>query len=335
MATHDPESRLQALLASGEATIAEQFFAALLVVQNSIDLDALAVLLEQGRLDEAFRVVGRAAAQLGTSWSDVYTHAGRDTARFMNREMADLVISFDQTNARAVRVMQENQLRLVREFTEAQRRATNQAMLRGMQEGLNPRAQARAFRDSIGLTQTRERWVDNYRRNLSELDSRALGRELRDRRFDRTVRRAIDDGKPLSQAKIDKMVERYRERMLKYRSEVIARTEALKATHQGVGEMYDQAIEAGELDPRQLIAIWNTAGDERVRDFSTGAQTSHASMHNQERMHGEPFTSGAGNTAMFPGTFGIAMEDIQCRCVRSMRILTPAEAGITVQVIGT
>ena len=201
---------------------------------------------------------------------------------------------------------------------------------------MTPREMARAFRDSIGLTQTQEQWVENYRRNLSDLDRRALDRTLRDGRFDRTVRRAIDTGKPLSTDKIDKLVARYRERMVAYRAEVIARTEALKSAHMGVREMYGQAIELGELDPRLLRSIWNTAGDEMVRDFGNGAATSHRTMHNQERLWGEPHTSGAGNMAFDPGTFGVAEDDIQCRCVRSTRILSPQEAGLAglgVQII--
>lgn len=334
MATNDPQDRIARLISQGETTIAAQFAAALAVVRDSVDLDALAQLITQQRFEEAFAVVGRAAARLGGAWTETYTTAGRGTAGFLNTEVGDIVVSFDQANTRAVQQMQQNQLRLIREFTEQQRRATNQALSRGMQEGLNPREQARAFRDSLGLTAKQEEWVNNYRKNLDTLDRRALNRVLRDRRADGAIQRAIEAGKPLPQDRIDKLVEKYRERMLKYRSEVIARTESLRSTHAGVREMYDQAIEAGELDPRQIVHIWNTAGDERVRDFPK-AQTSHVTMHNQERPHGVPFTSGAGNQAFDPGTFGAAVDDIQCRCVRSTRILTPAEAGVTVSIVDT
>lgn len=332
MAVNDPQDRIARLIAEGESTIAAQFAVALAVVRDSIDLDALALLIQQQRFDEAFAIVGRAAARLGGAWAETYTTAARQTSGFLNANVGDIIVDFDQTNARAVRAMQENQLRLIREFTEQQRRATNQAMVRGMQDGLNPRAQARAFRDSIGLTETQERWVDNYRKNLTQMDRNALNRALRDRRMDGIVQRAIDTGQPLSEAKIDKLVKKYRERMLKYRSEVIARTESLRSTHAGVREMYEQAIQSGELDPRQIMHRWNTAGDERVRNLNT-SQTSHVTMHGQERQHGLPFVSGAGNMAFDPGTFGVAMDDIQCRCVRSTRILTPAEAGITFAIV--
>lgn len=335
MPVTDPESRVAALIASGERQFSTEFLAALVVVRRGIDLARLAELLEQSRFDEAFAVVGRAAARLGMTWGDVYTSAAARTGDWLTsrQELGEIVVRFDRTHWRAVAVMQENQLRLVREFTEAQRAATRQALVRGIAEGVNPRDAARAFRDSVGLTQTQERWVHNYERNLRELDRRALRRALRDRRFDSSVRRAIEDGKPLTDGQVRKMVARYRDRAVKYRSEVIARTEALRATHQGVREMYDQAIDAGQIDPAQLVSIWNTAGDERVRDFSSGAQTSHVTMHLQERAWGEPFTSGAGNQAFDPGTFGLPEEDAQCRCVKSTRILTREEAGIAAAVV--
>ena len=123
------------------------------------------------------------------------------------------------------------------------------------------------------------------------------------------------------------MVERYRQRWVKHRAEVIGRTEALRSVHEGVDEMYQQAIEAGELQADQLIEIWNTARDERVRG-------SHAAMHLQERRPDELFTSGAGNLTRHPGGFGIAAEDIQCRCAKSHRILSldelPGSVGATI-----
>ena len=55
---------------------------------------------------------------------------------------------------------------------------------------------------------------------------RALTYDLRDHRFDATIRRAQREVVPLSQDRIEKMLGRYRERFIKYRAEVIARTES-------------------------------------------------------------------------------------------------------------
>ena len=325
MATTDPQSRIEALLITAEASFQAEFLAALKVIERSIDLGMLAELLEQGRFTEAFAIVGQAAARLGNVWAAQFVAAGIDTGNFLTTEVAEVVIGFDQTNTRAVQAMRDNQLRLVTNFTEQQRRATQQALIAGIQEGKNPREIARIFRNSIGLTQQQERWVRNYERALQNLDRASLARELRDRRFDPTVRQAIDRGEPLTRAQIDKMVERYRQRALKLRSETIARTEGLRVVHEGADEMYQQAIESGQLQRDQLIRTWNTAGDERVRDFGNGAPTSHVTMSRQSRLVGEPFVSGGGNLTLHPGAFGVGFEDINCRCLVTTRILKLSE----------
>lgn len=176
----------------------------------------------------------------------------------------------------------------------------------------------------------------SYRAALENLDSNALQRQLRDRRFDGTVQRAISAKEALKPAQVEKMTDRYRQRTLKHRSEVIARTEALRSVNMGINEQYAQAIQAGDLQSDQLVQIWNTAGDARVRDFSNGAQTSHQSMQGQERPVGLPFTSGAGNSLSFPGDPSApGFETIQCRCVVSTRILSLGEipGGVNITVL--
>jgi len=321
MAVQDPIDRIEALIAGAEARFQVEFLLVIQAIRDTINLDDLADLLSQGRFAEAFGVVGDAAARLGTVATETYVNAGASTGDFLTSEVDEIVIGFDATNERAVRAMRENRLRLVSNFTEQQRRATQQALIDGIQRGANPREIARLFRDSIGLTPRQEQWVRNYERALRELDRAALARELRDRRFDPTVERAIARGEPLTDAQIQRMVERYRQRALTLRAETIARTEALRVTHEGIDEMYEQAIDSGVLNRDQLIREWNTAGDERVRDFATGSQTSHRTMHHQTRLVGEPFASGAGNLTLHPGAFGVANEDINCRCIVTTRIL--------------
>ena len=327
MAVTDPETRIERMLSAAETAFAEQFTLALALVKSSIKLDDLATLLEQGRIAEAFASLNSAASRLNVVWAEQFVSSGTQTGKWLQKNVGEIIIGFDQTNHRAVATMQRNGLRMVSNFTEQQRRATQQALIDGMRRGLNPRDTARAFRDSIGLTPMQERWVRNYEEQLRNLDRGALRRELRDRRFDRSIERAIERGEPLTRDQITKMTERYRARALKMRAETIARTESLKVVHEGTKEMYNQAIDNGDLQRDQLIRIWNTAKDERVRD-------SHNFMHNQERQHGELFASGNGNQTDIPGGFGIAEEDIQCRCVVSTRITNlneiPNNVGIVV-----
>ena len=323
----DPASRLAKLLKKQTPRFAAGFQLLVSQIKEAADLQLIADLIEAGRLEEAFTATLRSTPRLGNLYVDSFMNAANDTAAFLNRNVAGLVVNFDQTNPFAMRVARDNQLRLVAQFSETQRAATRAALIDGLQTGANPIEQARNFRDSIGLTEKQVKAVNNYKRLLSEGDKAVFDRALRDKRFDSTIRQAIADGKPLTRTQVNRMVDRYRERYIQYRSRVIARTESLKSIHQGKHSMYEQAIEAGELDPTNLTQEWNTAVDERVRG-------SHSDMHGQTQPWGSLFISGKGNAAEHPGGFGIAEEDIQCRCAVGTRIPELAVSpGTTVTIL--
>ena len=310
----DPAERLQILIDKWERVIGTRFTVLVAGIKDSTTVEELVLLLEGGRINEAFAFLDDHVARFATTTNQAFVDAADDTAKFLDSKTA-FVVDFDATNQRAVNVMQQRKLRVITEFTQEQRNATRQALTRGIELGTNPRAQARAFRDSIGLTSRQEQIVANYRRSLIEGRADALTRRLRDKRFDSTVARAQRTGEPLSRAQIDKMVTRYRQRWVKYRAETIGRTEALSAVHEGKDEMYKQAFDTGKLDPSKIIRIWNVTVDGREREH-------HGSMTLQERRVGVPFTSGLGNSLMFPGDTNAPAEDrADCRCAESTRIL--------------
>ena len=323
----DPASRVEKLIAQQAPQFAAGFQLLVGQMKSSMDLNVIADLLSRGRLEEALTEVLRRAPAMGNLYLNSFVAAAQDTAAFLNKSLESIVIDFDLSNPFSAQVMREERLRMIRQFTAQQRLATREAILDGIERGLNPRAQARAFRDSIGLTEKQVRAVNNYRRMLGEGDASVLDRALRDKRFDSVIRRAFADGKPLTRTQMNRMVDRYRNRFIKHRSEVIARTESLRAVHQGKQNMFMQAIEAGELDPNNMTNEWNTARDERVRN-------SHGAMHNQLVRFNEMFISGQGNMALHPGAFGVASEDIQCRCTVGTRIVqVTAPSGLSVEIL--
>lgn len=315
---NDPSSRLQELIAHVAPKFRARFLDVVRSVKDSVVLDQIQALLESGQVDEALVTVEVAALKLSNTFGEVMILSGHQTAEVIG-EALQVIVNFDQVNTAALDAMTRNQLRLVREFMNEQRLATQEALIEGIRRGLNPREQALAFRDSIGLTQYQQQIVNNYRRNLENLEANALGRALRDRRFDRTVAAALDSGTALTQAQVDRMVERYTERWIKYRAEVIARTEALRSVHEGSNLMYQQAIESGTLTEGDLERTWDPSGDSRVRD-------SHAAMYGQKRGMGQPFLSGLGNSLMYPGDISAPGEDtIQCRCAVTTRFSNRAK----------
>ncbi len=309
----DPAKRIFDLIDKYEVRLNRQFMVMISSIRDDMVLKEIEQLIISGRLNEAFTsaeaYVNRFAGQI----NNVYIASGMDTADVLG---AVAVVDFDITNIRAVNNMRLNQLTFIREFTQEQVLATRHALMDGVARGLNPRAQARVFRDSIGLTLRQQQAVSNYRNLLSEGSAEALTRKLRDGRFDRTVQAAIRDGRPLAPEQIDRMVGRYQERYIKYRSEVIARTESLSAVHEGKEEMYQQAFDNGTLNPDKVTRKWHPARDARVRD-------THWPMSGQTRRVNEPFTTGAGVSIMYPGDRNApAKERIQCRCATSTTINT-------------
>ena len=328
MAFDYTNTRIERLLARMEPRFRTSFLAIVRAIQVNTNLEDLVFLIERGQVDVALATLARQANKLSIVWNEGFTLAAKDSSEFLNG-IGEIIIDYDQTNFSAVRIMQSNRMRLVREFTEQQRMATREAIVDGIRRGANPIEQARAFRDSIGLAPSQQRAVNNFRTALEKGNTSALSRQLRDKRFDSTVRRAAKEGRALSSSQIEKMTSRYRDRMLKYRSEVIARTESLRSVHEGNKEMFDQAIQSGDLDPNQVIQIWNTASDQKVRD-------THKPMNGQERMIGVPFNSGDGSVLRYPGDASApADETIQCRCALGTRILSLEEvASFQITAIG-
>lgn len=313
MAKVDPAARLLRLIQYAEPRIARQVITVVNLLRDRFTLNELVTALERGPgifLQEVQRASGLIASQIATI---SYIRSGSDTASWLTDNLNDL-FDFDQTNTRAVQALQNNKLRLVQSFTQTQAETARAALVEGTRQGLNPRDQARLFRDSIGLTPRQLQAVSRYRQLLETGNSDALRRQLRDRRFDPTVLRAIEENTSLDKKYVNKLVDRYRERYIKYRSEVIARTEALRGVHEGANEMYMQAIDNGQLTADELSRTWNTAMDERVRG-------SHASMNGQRVAVNQPFISGNGYSLMYPGDINAPASDtVQCRCVASVRI---------------
>lgn len=319
--TDDDVERLNRLVDQQDARIAGIFRTAIAALKDEVDLDALATELEQGRVNEALARLQHAADALGSASNVAFVTSGQSTSDFLNNAGLGRIV-FDQVNLYAVAAMQAARLELIREFTAEQLRATSLALVSGVEGGLNPREQARNFRDSIGLTTRQWQAVDSYRAALlrvgvdPEAAQNALGRALRDGRGDKTVLAAARSGRQIPPEKIDWMVQRYAERFVKHRAEVIGRTEAMRAVNQGNEEAYRQAIADGVIQAEQLRREWRTRLDGRER-------RTHEFLNGQTRNWGETWVTENG-VLRYPGDpEAPAKETIQCRCALLTRIRQP------------
>lgn len=148
-----------------------------------------------------------------------------------------------------------------------------------------------------------------------------LGRQRRDKRYDRLVMQAMRDGKPLSVADVDRITGRYKDSLLKLRGETIARTESITALRAGRHEGYQQLVESGAVRDDQIIRTWDATGDARTRP-------DHMAMEGQQiRGMKSLFTAPDGSLLAYPGdvTHGAtARQTIQCRCIEKIRIKSDA-----------
>jgi hypothetical protein len=122
-------------------------------------------------------------------------------------------------------------------YIDASTRATiRQITLRGLQEGITPQEQAQMIRKFIGLTPQQTQAVFNYQAALGDIDPTIAKR----------------------------LVDKYREKLIRFRSTTIGLTESHFASNNGNRESTRQAVKRGILDPDEYeMELFNHA-DRRI-----------------------------------------------------------------------
>ena len=160
-------------------------------------------------------------------------------------EPARLKVNLGQRNGKIASFLDVYRMDKIRDVTTEQEGMIRQVVTDSMAIGHPPAKMASLIREHIGLTPYQAQQVQNYRTDLETLNTTALQRELRDKRFDTPVARAIADGTPLSPGQIDRFTSQYHDNWLRLRTTTIARTEALKAANMGGRLAIEQTIEDG------------------------------------------------------------------------------------------
>jgi hypothetical protein len=286
-------------------------------LRDQLTLDDIEQRLENNDIAGVIEEVRQAALKFAADSHQAYVTAGRETASWLDEQIDDRLIRFDETNERAVERAKANQVRAVQGLTEEQRTKIGTALIEGRERGDNPREVARRIRDGLGLSEPQEAAVDSYRRALEEGDfTNALGRELRDGRSDRLLVRVRKSDGALTADQIDSLVERYRANAVAHRAETIARDEGLLALHEGNEELYRQAIERGDVEAEALLREWNHAGG------GAHSRPGHVKMDGQQRAFGVEFENPiTGAKLRFPGDPAADVsETTRCRCAISTRL---------------
>ena len=310
MTTRDTRQNFLRLLDQTWPGVRSEFVAAMRQARAGVDMRVLEAAIARGDVDAAFRALRFDAADLfktdtaitaalaagGNYQMGAFQYATR-RAPIANR----VVQSFGGRNERAERIARDLGSRLVTEVIDDTRVLIAQTIRGGLEAGNNPRRTALDIGGRIvngkrqgglvGLDSRRAGWVQNYRAKL------------------------LAEGRPQSQ--IDRMAQRYSNKLLRQRGETIARTETLKALNAGRQEALDQLIENpnNDIQAQDVTRKWDASGDARTRP-------SHAAADGQVMSQGEAFIVG-GFALMYPGDTSLGApgeEVINCRCYMSPEI---------------
>lgn len=346
MASIDIVGLLDALAPSVRSAFLAAIFdmrseARLTLVTSAIERGDVQALIEVLQLDPEF------FAPLDAALTAAYRRGGEDAMRslprFQRPSGLPVAARFNGRNPRAEQWLLRQSSALITEIISDQRIAVQIALEGGMAQGRNPRSVAleivgrinratkRREGGIVGLTSQQTGYVTNMRAELRDPERMAnyFTRQRRDRRFDSVVSRALREGRPVPQAKVDQIASRYADRLLKLRGDTIARTELLQSLHAAQDEAIRQVIDAGFVSADQIARKWDAAEDAATRP-------SHAAMDGQRAGVDGVFQSGDGYLLRYPGDRSLgapAGEIINCRCrvvididfLRELEGLTPAE----------
>ena len=308
--------RYQALLDELEPRIREAFVQAVQAVKDKASLREIEAAIARGDADavaDMLNLDAEALAAVEDAIEEVYRQGGHFQAT---------VGAFQPRHDRAIRWVRDAGAALVAEVSSGQREMIKDAITAGVEAGrganaigrdiIGVRSRATGKREGgiVGLTEREAGFVANARAELRDDPAAFLRRAARDRRFDRTIAKAVREGKPIAQSDIDRIVRRYSDGLLARRGDRIARTEALGALNAGRFEAMQQQMERLGLDRAEVIATWVSARDGRVRD-------SHRSLNGDQVKMGQPFQSDSGALLRFPGDRAMGAgpgEVIACRC---------------------
>ncbi|WP_145256932.1 phage minor head protein [Pseudomonas sp. DE0157] len=166
----------------------------------------------------------------------------------------------------------------------------------------------------VGLSGASAEAIERARDQLASGDPAQmrnyLTRVRRDPAFDAAVRDAIQEGKPLAKATIDRATTAYAQRLLSTYAEALAQTNTAEAYNKGREEGWQQ-LTARSNGQYTFAKKWKTTMDGRERN-------THGAMNGQTVMAEQAFTSPSGAMLMFPCDTSLGAplnERIRCRCV--------------------
>lgn len=318
--------KLQALLKKQEPAVRKAFLAAIKDITSQVKIRALVAAIERNDIEAALRAIDFDRAAFNASVAAIaasYSAGGAIVAGQAVFRSTGVVVRWDMQNPRAVAALESISSQFVTIITNEVREVVRNTIAAGYAQGRGPQSIALdlvgrvsgAGRTGgvVGLSRPQAQYVSNMMRYLQEGDISAyLGMTRRDKRYDAMVRRG-----DLTAAQIDKILQRYSDRLLQTRAEAIARTETAQAVEASRQEAFNQWMDKTGAPPEAIIRRWDHAGGKNSRDW-------HAAMNGMEvRGMDQPFVTPRGARMMYPldTSLGAGPDEIcNCRCMQNISI---------------
>lgn len=332
-----PRERFEQLVATWEPLLRAAFMEAIDDIRSNIVLRRIVERLERQdiagairalNLDEAaFRPLEEAIRQ---AFNGGGVAAVEQMPQLREPDGHQVVVRWDARNLAAENWLREHSATLVTNIVEDQKVAIRSALEEGLSRGDNPtktalRVAGRVNRVTgkreggiIGLTAQQSQFVAKARQELSLAEPEGirnyLERTRRDKRFDRTILKAMNEGKPLPVETIERITSRYADGLLKLRADTIALHETFEALNSSKEIAFRQQIDKGRVQARNISKTWRRSASEHPR-------VQHTMMVGQKVLFDQPFMAPDGTAIPYPHAPGVpARHTLGCRCFVEFKI---------------
>lgn len=331
-----PRERIALFVETWDAALRAAFLAVIDEIRSKITLRLVVEAMERRDLNaalDAMNIDREAFGPFETALADAFNAGGVMAAEDLNLREPDgsrIVFRFGVRNPEAEAWLRDHSSSLVTRIVDEQRGNIRNALETGLSRGDNPRTTAldivgRVSRTSgtrtggvVGLSAPHLAAVEKARQALSSGDvdgMRAyLALKTRDKRFDRTIAKAIRDGQPVPIDMATKIVGRLNDGYLKLRADTIALNETFTALASSRDEAMRQAIASGKVDQRDVTVTWKHTPQENPR-------IQHVQMAGQKITYGGRFVAPDGTTLRYPhDPEAPARHKIGCKCLADYSI---------------
>lgn len=217
------------------------YLAAVEAALNLLDEDELTRLILRGQQREIVLLVERLLAEGFVPTATRFVEAMLAAATAAGASAVAGAAALERLSPRVLDfVRREGGQRITQLSTETMSRVAEQ-VAEGIRQGVGAQKLGRQIRDSVGLLASHDRALKKYQANQEAL---------------------VEEGQ-LTARRAEKNVATYRQRLLAWRAETIARTEAMRAAHGGLVEGWRANIDAGFL-PETALMKWVVTEDDRT-----------------------------------------------------------------------